>query len=131
MTNPLNVPRIDWTTVSPLSIKPSETLEELALWLAQDSAMWATKCERGEVPLTDALEEIAKNVGKAESVGIADEYKMLLTPRIEEIRYELGEWAKKNAAHMRLMAAAKVEEANGPQSDEAQVARQKAALFSG
>jgi hypothetical protein len=94
------VPTIDWSTVSAASISASQALEQFITWLAQDAAMFATKAERGEIPMPEAMEEVAKAAGQADAVGMLVEFKQMLDGRCNEIRTELAEWNRKNGSQM-------------------------------
>ncbi len=90
------IPTIDWTTVSAKSSAPSRALEQFAVWLAQDAAMFATKAERGELTFPEAIAGIAEGAGLAEAVGIREDFDGFMAGRISEIRTEREDFAKKN-----------------------------------
>ena len=101
--------KVVWSLTGPTACDPAVVLPEIAYDLACDSAVYAIECELGNIPFPEAATAIAKNAGKAESIGLIGEYRQYLFGRINEMHTEMDEFIRKNGRPLVVKEAVKNE----------------------
>jgi hypothetical protein len=97
--------KVVWCVTATANCDPAVVLPEIAYDLACDSAVYAIECELGNIPFPEAATAIAKNAGKAESIGLIGEYRQFLHGRINEMHTEMDDFIRKNGRPLVVIEA--------------------------